>query len=310
MATDVRPLPLALVLLGLLLIPAVGSAYLVDLTTEILIYCLFALSLNVLLGFAGSVSFGHAAFFAIGGYTAAILQTTYQWPLPLSLLGALVLTGATATVIGYFCVKLDEIYFAMLTLAFSMFVWAIAFKWRDVTGGDDGFVGVTVPALLDDRAAFYYFALAMVGVSTALLWWLARSGFGAGLLAIRQNSLRAQFIGMDVKRMRLAAFVIAGIFAGIAGALLALYNRGMYVETAFWPESARVLIMVLLGGINAFFGPIIGAAVLYLLDALIGQVTVYQPMVFGLILLAVVMFAPEGLSGLYASARRRRGSRE
>lgn len=310
MATDVRPLPIVLVLLALVLIPMVGSAYLVDLTTEILIYCLFALSLNVLLGFAGSVSFGHAAYFAIGGYTAAILQTTYQWPLPLSLLGAIVLTGAAAAAIGYFCVKLDEIYFAMLTLAFSMFVWAIAFKWRAVTGGSDGFVGVTVPAMLDDRAAFYYFALAIVGVSTVLLWWLARSGFGAGLLAIRQNPLRARFIGMDVKRMRLAAFVVAGIFAGIAGSLLALYNRGMYVESAFWPESARVLIMVLLGGINAFFGPIIGATVLYLLDALIGRVTVYQPMVLGLILLAVVMFAPEGLSGLYASARRRFGSRE
>jgi len=295
------------VTLLLLLVPVFGSDYLIDLTTEILIYCLFALSLNILLGFAGNISFGHAAYFAIGGYTCAILQTTYQWPLAMSMSTAILMAAVAAVVIGYFCVKLNEIYFAILTLAFSMFVWAIAFKWRDVTGGDDGFVGVIVPCMIEQRGGFYIFTLSVVVTSTFFLWWLARSGFGAGLLAIRQNTMRAQFLGMNVKRMRLAAFVVAGSFAGIAGALLALYNRGMYVESAYWPESARVLVMVLLGGINSFFGPIAGAATVYLLDVMIGQFTEYRPMVMGIILLVIVLFAPEGLVGIYRSLRRRFG---
>jgi branched-chain amino acid transport system permease protein len=279
-------------------IPLSGSDYLIDLTTEIAIYALFAMSLNVLVGYAGNVSFGHAAYFAIGGYTCAILLTTYEWPVYASLPAAALFSAVCAGAIGFFCVRLTDIYFAMLTLAFAMLVWSIAFKWRSVTGGDDGFLGVTLPQLLTSRTMFYFFCQAVVWASIAALWMICHSPFGRVLTAIRENAMRAAFVGINTRMLRLAAFVVAGTFAGIAGGLFAMYNKGMYVESAFWTESAQVLIMVLLGGMYSFFGPAIGAALLYLLDVLANQYTEYWPAVLGTILLLVVLIAPDGLVGL------------
>ncbi len=289
---------LAVLLAPPALVPLSGSRYLIDLSTEIMIYALFALSLNLLIGYAGNVSFGHAAYFAIGGYSCAILVTTCEWPLAAAFLAAVALSGAAALGIGFFCVRLSDIYFAMLTLAFAMLVWSVAFKWRALTGGDDGFVGVRIPAMLESRVAFFYFALGVVAVSVAMLWLICHSAFGRTLVAVRENPVRAAFVGVDTRRMRLMAFVIAGAFAGVAGALFALYNRGMYTESAFWTESAQVLIMVLLGGIHFFFGPALGALVLYLLDVTISQYTQYWPAVLGAVLLAIVLFFPEGLARL------------
>lgn len=286
------------VVLALALLPLAGSRYSVDLATQVLIYCLFALSLNVLIGYTGNISFGHAAYFAIGGYACAVLLTTYHWPLVLALPAAVVISGLAAAVIGYFCVRLTQIYFAMLTLAFAMLVWGIAFKWKDVTGGDDGFTGVLVPALLEGHVNYYYFTLAMVALGVGLLWMICHSAFGLTLVAIRENAVRAGFIGVDTSKMRWASFTVAGTFAGLAGALFGMYNRGMYIENAFWTESAQVMIMVLLGGIYSFVGPLIGAAVLYLLQVVTNQYTPYWPTVLGLILLVVVLVLPDGLVGL------------
>jgi branched-chain amino acid transport system permease protein len=294
---------LVLVFAFLTIVPLFGSRYLVDLSTEIIIYMLFALSLNVLIGFAGNVSFGHAAYFAIGGYSCAILLTTYDWPLVASFPAAVVLSGLVAAVVAYFCTRLTDIYFAMLTHAFSMFVWAVAFKWRSVTGGDDGFVGVTIPAFIDGRVPFYYFTLAVVSVSIAVLWVICHSSFGLTLVAVRENMTRADFVGVNTRLIRWAAFVVAGTFAGIAGALFGMYNRGMYTETAFWTESAQVLIMTLLGGMYSFFGPAIGAAVLYLLNVITNQYTEYWPTVMGTILLVILLFVPDGLAGLAKRVR-------
>ncbi len=284
-------------------VPLGGSDYLIDLTTEIAIYALFAMSLNVLVGYAGNLSFGHAAYFAIGGYACAILLTSYEWPIYASLPAAVLFSAVCAAIIGFFCVRLTDIYFAMLTLAFAMLVWSVAFKWRSLTGGDDGFVGVTLPQLLKSRTMFYYFCQVVVWASIAALWMICRSPFGRVLTAIRENALRAEFVGINTRLLRLAAFVVAGTFAGIAGALFAMYNRGMYVESAFWPESAQVLIMVLLGGMYSFFGPALGAALLYLLDVLANQYTEYWPAVLGSILLFVVLIAPDGLIGLIRRIR-------
>lgn len=292
---------LALVLLAL--VPLAGSNYLVDLFNEIMIYMLFALSLNVLIGFAGNVSFGHAAYFAIGGYTCAILLTTYAWPLSASFIAAVVFSAVAAAVIGYFCTRLTDIYFAMLTLAFAMFVWAVAFKWRAVTGGDDGFVGVTVPAWLEGRRAFFYFTLGLVTVSTAILWRICHSAFGRTLVAVRENRIRAGFVGVNTRVMRWWAFVVAGTFAGVAGAIFGMFHRGMYTESAFWTESAQVLIMTLLGGMYSFFGPAIGAAVLFLLERFTNEYTEYWPTVLGGMLLVILLFLPDGLAGLTQKLR-------
>tara|TARA_Y100000766_G_scaffold235074_1_gene210316 strand:+ start:43 stop:984 length:942 start_codon:yes stop_codon:yes gene_type:complete len=287
-----------IVVLLLICVPFTESRYLIDLSTEILVYALFALSLNVIIGFSGNVSFGHAAYFAIGGYANAILLTTYGWPLIFAFPAAVVLSGVAAAFVAYFCTRLTDIYFAMLTLAFSMLVWAIAFKWRSVTGGDDGFVGVTVPALIDTRVPFFYFTLIVVTTSCIILWLICHSAFGQSLIAVRENLTRAGFIGVNTRLMRGIAFVIAGTFAGVAGAIFAMYNRGVYTESAFWAESAQVLIMTLLGGMYSFFGPAIGAAALYLLERFSNEYTEYWPTVLGVILLIIVLVLPEGLVGL------------
>ncbi|MBM3489973.1 MAG: branched-chain amino acid ABC transporter permease [Alphaproteobacteria bacterium] len=291
----------------LALLPLAGSRYAIDLATQVLIYCLFALSLNVLIGYAGNVSFGHAAYFAIGGYACAILLTTYNWTLALALPAAVVLSGVMAAVIGYFCVRLTQIYFAMLTLAFAMLVWGVAFKWREVTGGDDGLTGIKVPTLLGNATSYYYFTLVMVASGVALLWLICHSAFGLMLVAVRENAVRAGFVGVETRRLRWVAFIVAGTFAGLAGALFGMYHRGMYIENAFWTESAQVLIMVLLGGMYSFFGPLIGATVLYLLQVATNQFTQYWPTVLGLILLVILMFLPDGLAGLAARFRRAGG---
>ena len=220
------------VFMFLLFVPLPGSNFLVDLSTEIIIYMLFAISLNVLIGFSGDVSFGHAAYFAIGGYTCAILLTTYHWPLIAAFPAAIVLSAVCAAFVAYFCTRLTDIYFAMLTLAFSMFVWSVAFKWRSLTGGDDGFVGVTMPAFLDSRVPFFYFALAVVTISITALWLICHSSFGMTLAAVRENRTRAGFVGINTRAIRWAAFVIAGTFAGVAGALFAMYKHGVYTESA------------------------------------------------------------------------------
>ena len=293
------------VVVALVLIPFADSRYLIDITTEIMVYALFALSLNVIIGYSGNVSFGHAAYFAIGGYTNAILLTTYELPLVVSFPAAVLASGLAAAFVAYFCTRLSDIYFAMLTLAFAMLVWAIAFKWRSVTGGDDGFVGVDVPAFIDTRVPFFYFTLVVVSVSTAVLWMICHSAFGQTLVAVRENITRAGFIGVNTRMMRGAAFVVAGSFAGIAGAIFAMYNRGVYTESAFWTESAQVLIMTLLGGMYSFFGPAIGAAALYLLERFANEYTQYWPTVLGVILLVIVLVLPEGLVGLARRVKAR-----
>ena len=293
-----------LISLALLIsVPLFQSAYLIDVVTEILIYALFALSLNVIIGYSGNVSFGHAAYFAIGGYTNAILLTSHGWALVPSFVTSILVTMIAAGFVAYFCTRLTNIYFAMLTLAFSMLVWAIAFKWRSVTGGDDGFVGIRVPEIINNRAHFYYFTLIMVTAAITLLWFICHSAFGRTLVAVRENATRAGFVGVNTRLMRWWAFVVAGTFAGIAGAIFGMFHRGMYVESAFWTQSATVLIMTLLGGMFSFFGPAIGAATLFILERITNEYTEYWPTILGFILLVILLFLPDGLAGLARKVR-------
>jgi branched-chain amino acid transport system permease protein len=281
------------------LLPLAGERYPLELGSEMMILGLFAVSFNLLLGYAGLVSFGHAAFFALGAYGCAILLTTLQWPIVAALPAAVALAALAAAVVGAFCVRLAEIYFAMLTLAFAQLVWAIGLRWSSVTGGDNGFVGIRMPAFLDGAVPLYYFVFAVVLLSLGVLHTIGRSAFGQILVATRENPMRAAFVGVDVKRMRLAAFVLSGAFSGVAGGLFALHKGSVFLETAYWTRSADVLIMTILGGIYSFVGPFLGAIVLVLLNRLTAVYTVYWPTVLGAILLLVLFFMPNGLIGLF-----------
>jgi branched-chain amino acid transport system permease protein len=291
-----------------LTIPWVGTRYDTFLATQIAISALFAMSLNLLLGTTGLVSFGHVAYFGIGSYVCGILMKTYAVPFSIALPAAAVGSALGALVFGFFCVRLTKIYFAMLTLAFSQIVWAICFKWNDVTGGDQGIPDVPypnldwmsqVPFLSDLRIAeqFYVLTLILVMLSLAVIKRIIGSPFGLMLTTIRENPNRAASIGLNVRGYELAAFVIAGGFAGIAGALFGIFNRGVFADFVYWPKSAEVMIMTILGGIDYFWGPVVGAATLLLLNQEITSYTQYWPFVLGVILLVLLFVFPGGIVG-------------
>jgi branched-chain amino acid transport system permease protein len=305
-----------LVLLAAFFVPAVSSRFYTFLANDIAIWALFATSLNLLVGVTGLVSFGHAAYFGIGAYTTGWLMKKAGVSFLLAFPAAGVLAGAFALGFGFFCVRLTRIYFAMLTLAFAQIVWAICFKWNEVTGGEQGMPEIPYPDF--DRVAalpliggwrtaeyFYFLTLILVAVCLWLLRRIVGSPFGRMLTTIRENAERAEFIGVNVRRYELAAFVLAGAFAGLAGGLFGIFNRGVFPDFAYWTKSSEVLIMTLLGGMGTFYGPALGAFVLILLNQQIVSYTEYWPFVLGVILVVLLFVFPGGLAGAAQAAVRR-----
>ena len=298
-----------IIFLAALTLPWIGSRYDTFLGTQIAIYALFAVSLNLLLGTTGLVSFGHAAYFGIGSYVCGILMKTLRGAVlgsPFRRPG--LIAALFALVFGFFCVRLTKIYFAMLTLAFAQIVWAICFKWNDVTGGDQGLPDVPFPTSAGWRRCpasahlrigeqFYVLALTLVALCIAALRRLTASPFGRVLTTIRENPERAAFIGVNVRAYELAAFTIAGGFAGLSGALFGIFNRGVFADFVFWSKSADVMIMTILGGMHHFWGPAVGALVLTLLNQQITAYTEYWPFVLGTILVVLLFVFPGGILG-------------
>jgi branched-chain amino acid transport system permease protein len=297
-------------------VPWLGSRFYTFLATDIAILALFAASLNLLLGYTGLVSFGHAAYFGIGAYTCAILMKTHGVPFVPSLAAGTLGAAACALVFGIFCVRSNRIYFSMLTLAFAQIVWAVCFKWNAVTGGEQGLNNVpypgldwmtVLPPLGDLRVGDRYYLLVLLLVGGAF-WAMRRivdSPFGRVLTAIRENPERAQFVGVDVRRYQLASFVVAGAFAGFAGALFGLFNRGVFPDFAHWSKSAEVLIMAILGGFGSFWGPAVGAGVLVMLNQQITSHTQYWPLILGAMLIVLLFVFPGGIVGALQQAMKR-----
>jgi len=310
-------LPWALVVLAVAFcVPSMGSRFYTFLANDVVIWALFATSLNILVGYTGLVSFGHAAYFGVGAYVTGILMKKLALPFFLAWPAAGIFGAACALVFGFFCVRLTRIYFAMLTLAFAQIVWAICFKWNEVTGGEQGMPEIPYPSLdwmgrlplLGSLRTSDHFYLVSVLLVAGCLWLLRRvvgSPFGRMLTTIRENAERAEFIGVNVRRYELAAFVLAGAFAGLAGGLFGIFNRGVFPDFAYWTKSSEVLIMTLLGGMGTFYGPAIGALVLILLNQQITAYTEYWPFVLGTILVILLFVFPGGLAGAAQAAARR-----
>ena len=289
-----------LIFLGVLaLAPLVLPAFFLQLLTEIAIVALFATAFNLLMGFGGMVSFGHAAYFALGAYTAALLVKRAGVPMLLALPAAPIVAAAGALLFGFFIVRLTHTYFAMLSLAFAQIVFTVIFKWRSLTGGDDGLIDVWPPSFLKSPIAYYYFTVAVVAVCIALLHLIIDSPFGYALKAVRENPRRARFIGINVRRHQLFAFVLSGLFSGVAGALFAFYNGSVFPDFAFFTKSFEPLVVALLGGVQSFFGPLAGALGFKLLEWLISrQWPVYWPLFLGAIVVIVIVMLPQGFVGL------------
>jgi branched-chain amino acid transport system permease protein len=275
------------------------------LAVNILIFGLFAMGFNLIYGYAGMLSFGHAALFGLGAYGCGVPIAKFGAPWFLALPLGMCIAGLAAAVIGWFATRSRGIYFAMVTLALSQVVYYVAFQWVSLTGGEDGLRGVSVPSIailgvrlnLLEPTTKYYGVLIIVALALWIFSRILNSPFGAVLEAIRENERRAQACGYDVQRTRWLAFILSGLFSGLAGALYALHLSIVPIETLNYFTSAIVLMMTLLGGMGTFFGPFLGALVYLLLQDVVTVITVHWQLVVGVLFVFLILFFPRGIWG-------------
>jgi branched-chain amino acid transport system permease protein len=300
---------LLIVLLGLPMIfphPALR-----DFLIYVIAYGLLAMSLNLLIGLTGLVAFGHAAFFASGAYIFGLLMQTHRVSIPVAMLAAIFGTALLALVIGAICVRLKDIYFSFITLAFQMFIHSVIVTWVSVTGGDQGLQGgiprpVFLGINLNSGASLYIFCVALFMICLAIMRHVSESPFGYTLRLIRDNPVRATFLGVNVFRMKLGVFVLAGTMASVAGIILALFVSGAYPDFAFWTTSGEAIFMLMLGGTELFLGPLVGALLLEGLNHYITVYTEYHGLVLGIIILAIVLGLRRGIADSLAILLMRR----
>src|SRR5512132_1500883 len=295
----VRVLALAVAVVAAALFPRVAGNYPVKLLQEILIWGVFAMSLDLLMGYAGMVSFGHSAFFGVGGYVAALTLT--QRPDGLSALVWPALAAALAAlVIGFFSIRVSGVYFIMLTLAFSQMFFAVAFQ-ASWLGAEDGIVGVPRPRLLGLDLAqampFHLYLVGIVVVAAAVLGRIVRSPFGHVLRGIHENEARMQAVGYAVGRYKLLAFVIAGTIAGVAGSLYTQLVGSITPDAFLWTTSGEALLMVIIGGTGTLGGALLGAGAFILLQSIVSSYTERWMLLLGLTFILFVLFAPGGIVG-------------
>lgn len=295
-----------LVVLVCLPLIATSSPYTLVLGVDVLIVVLFAASLHFIMGPGGMHSFGHAAYFGLGAYGAALLVKWFAAPMGVALAAAPVLALAGALLFGWFAVRLSGVYLAMLTLAFAQIVWAAVFQWETLTGGSNGIVGVWPPAPFDGREPYYLLTLALAVIGVLLLRRILFAPFGYAMRAGRDSPLRAEAIGLDVKRVHWLGFAIAGAVCGVAGGLFAFAKGSISPETIGVSRSIDGLVMVLLGGIQTLTGPVVGASVFAVLqDTIMRQTEYWRALLGGIILLLVLAF-PSGIVGGLAKLLSRR----
>lgn len=305
-----RAAVVALAVLAILaLLPLSSDDYILVLATDVLIATLFAASLQFIMGPGGMTSFGHAAYFGVGAYAAA-LAFKHGWPMPAALALSPLAALAAAVLLGGFAVRLAGVYLAMLTLAFAQIVWSIVFQWDAVTGGSNGLVGIWPPEFLADRQHYYLFTLTVVAAALVLLARIAFAPFGFALRATRDSALRAAAIGIDVGTTQWRAFALAGAFAGLAGGLYAFSKGSISPETMAIPRSVDALVMVLLGGLNALAGPLLGAATFTWMQDELARATDYWRAATGAVILLIVLAFPRGIGGALARALPRALRRE
>ena len=292
----------------LLLLPLLAGRYTLYLTIQILILSLFSLGFNLLFGYTGLLSFGQAGFFAVGAYACAKILLTVP-NLFFGIVGGVIAAGVAALALGFLSVRHTRIYFAMLTLAFGMMIYSIAWKWRDFTGGDDGLVGVPrapleIPGLLSLSVAtlerYYYVVVVISLFAIWAMFRLVHSPLGLTLQGIRDSESRAGFAGVPVRTYRLIAFTIAGLYAGLAGALLPPLENTVTPPIAHWSTSAEPVLATLMGGIHSFSGPIVGAFLFFMIKDIIVRFTEYWLIWLGAIVVALVMGFRGGIVSILA----------
>ncbi|MFW6147652.1 MAG: branched-chain amino acid ABC transporter permease [Thermodesulfobacteriota bacterium] len=279
------------------ILPYIIPIFYLHVVVEGLCMALLALSFNLLFGYMGQLSFGQAAFYGIGGYTVAMLVTKTNVPFFITLPAGIVLAGILGFIVGYFCVRLRGIYFAILTLAFGQLIFVIIYEWYSFTGGDDGIQNIFPPGFLKSPFWYYYFVLAVFVAATILMRKIVNSPFGYTLKAMRENTERTEFVGINIRRYQLIAFVIAAAFAGLAGALWAPFNRSVSPFMLTWIVSGEPVMATILGGPQVLLGPVVGTFIYILIHSFVLGFTYYWAFILGCIIIAVVLFLPGGILG-------------
>jgi branched-chain amino acid transport system permease protein len=312
-ASLVRDATIAVVgLTALLILPFLWeSAALIDFVIRIAALGLFATSLNLLIGYTGIVSFGHGMFFGLGAYSFGLMMQKLGTSIPLAFALTLAVNAMVAALIGAISIRLKDIYFAFLTLAFQMLLYSLIVAWVPLTGGDQGLLGgIPRPTFfgigLEQISHLYAFSCVLLVAGLFVMRHIVESPFGYTLRLIRDNAERASFLGIDVFRVKLTAFVIAGVFAAIGGMIMALFVSGAYPEFANWTTSGEGIFMIMLGGVSTFLGPVAGAVILSLLNDIVTRGTEYHGLALGIVILVFVLGLRKGITDFVIEKLRAR----
>ncbi len=293
-----------------IVLPYVIPIFYLHVVVEGLCMALLALSFNLLFGYMGQLSFGQAAFYGIGAYTVAMLVTMTHIPFFLTLPAGIILAAILGLIVGYFCVRLRGIYFSVLTLAFGQLIFVIIYEWYSFTGGDDGIQNIFPPAILKSPVSYYYFVLIIFVAVTIFMMKIVNSPFGYVLKAMRENMERTEFIGINIRRYQLIAFVIAAAIAGLAGALWAPFSRSVSPFMLTWIVSGEPVMATILGGPYVLLGPVVGTFIYILVHSFILGFTYYWAFIIGCIIIAVVLFLPGGILGYFQEKVQARRTKE
>lgn len=302
----------AALVLGFASLPLWAPRYIVSIVAEVFIFGIAAVSLNLLLGYTGLVSMGHAAFFAAGGYAAGTIAKTISTALWMTLPVGIGAAGVLALIIGLFALRTTAVTFLMITLAVGQMLYALAIKWRAATGGSDGLIGIPRPSGLGVEITPRGMYLIALILCLAVLWLLRRilnAPFGRTLVGIRENEGRLRALGCNVRAYKLAAFVLAGCLAGLAGVLFAHFNGFMSPSEVHWHRSGQLMVMIIVGGVDSLIGPVLGAFVVVAIQDLVSSYTTRWTTIMGLLFIGFVLGARGGLIGMWRGLARAVGSR-
>ncbi len=281
----------------------------ISLAVEVMIWVIFAMGFNILLGYTGLPSFGHGLLFGTGAYICGLIQQNIIAGTWIPILGSMLFCGMIAGILGLFLARKRGIYFALLTIALTQMFFFIAFQWDAVTGGENGLMGIERYALtffglfnipIEGVLSYYYFVFVILMVSLILLWKMVHSPLGSVLYATKQNEVRAKYLGYNTVLYKWIALVISGIFAGLAGALHAMLTHGAFANPMHWTKSGDVVMMVLIGGgLTNFFGPILGVTMFIAIKDILSSITEHWYLFYGLLIVFIILFMPEGILGRF-----------
>ena len=287
----------AVIFIILLLAPSFLPRFYIYILTVIFVTALLAMSLNLCVGHGMLFQFHHGVFYGVGAYTAGLLLAKTSLPWWMALMAGPLAAALTGLLIGMFCIRLNRLYFGMLQISLGSLIWAIAFRWYGLTGGDDGIHGIPIPDFISSTTSVFYFTLVVLTICLLLMYLIIKSPFGTTLQAIRDNPERCAAVGINVRRHQLKTIVMATFFGGVAGVLFVVMEGSIFPDLLFWVLSLEIFIMCLLGGWFTFAGPILGAAIIVSLRTFVGTYTEYWTMILGIILILLIFFLPEGIMG-------------